>query len=113
MGSDTLGYDLWDLVQHDEEGRLNETHITQPALLTASVAIWRVLQEQGLQVDYLAGHSLGEYSAQIAESIDALKELMDAGTQVFLTYPNNDAGGKRIVEALTTFAAEYNKVRLI
>lgn len=63
--SDTLGYDLWDLVQHDEEGRLNETHITQPALLTASVAIWRVLQEQGLQVDYLAGHSLGEYSALV------------------------------------------------
>ena len=63
--SDALGYDLWDLVQHDEEGRLNETHITQPALLTASVAIWRVLQEQGLQVDYLAGHSLGEYSALV------------------------------------------------
>lgn len=63
--SDTLGYDLWDLVQHDEEGRLNETHITQPALLTASVATWRVLQEQGLQVDYLAGHSLGEYSALV------------------------------------------------
>lgn len=63
--SDALGYDLWELVQHDEEGRLNETHITQPALLTASVAIWRILQEQGLQVDYLAGHSLGEYSALV------------------------------------------------
>ena len=52
-------------------------------------------------------------NAQIAESIDALKELMDAGTQVFLTYPNNDAGGKRIVEALTTFATEYKEARLI
>ncbi len=63
--SDALGYDLWDLVQNDAEGRLNETHITQPALLTASVAIWRVLQEKGIQADYLAGHSLGEYSALV------------------------------------------------
>lgn len=63
--SDALGYDLWDLVQNDAEGRLNETHITQPALLTASVAIWRVLQEKGVQADYLAGHSLGEYSALV------------------------------------------------
>ncbi|WP_414830675.1 ACP S-malonyltransferase [Alteromonas sp. H39] len=63
--SDALGYDLWDVVQHDKEGRLNETHITQPALLTASVAIWRILQEKGLQADYLAGHSLGEYSALV------------------------------------------------
>ncbi len=61
--SDVLGYDLWDLVQNDTDGKLNETHITQPALLTASVATWRVLREQGLDVDYLAGHSLGEYSA--------------------------------------------------
>ena len=39
--SDALGYDLWDLVQNDADGKLNETHITQPALLAASVAIWR------------------------------------------------------------------------
>lgn len=51
--------------------------------------------------------------AQIAASMNALKELVDAGSQVFLTYPNNDAGGKRIVEALTTFAVKYNEVRLI
>ena len=63
--SDVLGYDLWDLVQNDTDGKLNETHITQPALLTASVATWRVLREQGLDVDYLAGHSLGEYSALV------------------------------------------------
>lgn len=63
--SDALGYDLWDVVQNDADGRLNETHITQPALLTASVAIWRVLKEKGLQADYLAGHSLGEYSALV------------------------------------------------
>jgi [acyl-carrier-protein] S-malonyltransferase len=63
--SHVLGYDLWDVVQHDAEGKLNETHITQPALLTASVAVWRVLREQGIEADYLAGHSLGEYSAMV------------------------------------------------
>ncbi|MEW9798699.1 ACP S-malonyltransferase [Alteromonas sp. CYL-A6] len=69
--SSVLGYDLWDLVQNDPDNTLNETHITQPALLTASVAIWRVLQSKGLQVDYLAGHSLGEYSALVcAGAID-------------------------------------------
>ena len=61
--SDALGYDLWSLVQNDSDGQLNETHITQPALLAASVATWRVIREQGIEVDYLAGHSLGEYSA--------------------------------------------------
>ncbi|MCQ8847122.1 ACP S-malonyltransferase [Alteromonas stellipolaris] len=63
--SDVLGYDLWDLVQNDADGKLNETHITQPALLAASVATWRILEAQGIEVSYLAGHSLGEYSALV------------------------------------------------
>lgn len=63
--SDVLGYDLWDLVQNDTDGKLNETHITQPALLAASVATWRILEAQGIEVSYLAGHSLGEYSALV------------------------------------------------
>ena len=65
QASDALGYDLWELVQNDANGQLNETHITQPALLTASVAVWRVLQQCNLNVSYLAGHSLGEYSALV------------------------------------------------
>ena len=81
--SEVLEYDLWDLVQSDEDGRLNETHITQPALLTASVAIWRVLQENGLQADYLAGHSLGEYSALVCggamDFTDAVKLVESRG----------------------------------
>jgi [acyl-carrier-protein] S-malonyltransferase len=66
QASEVLGYDLWQLVQHDEEGQLNQTHITQPALLTASVALWRLwLQQGGLMPSVLAGHSLGEYSALV------------------------------------------------
>ena len=66
QASEVLGYDLWQLVQHDEEGQLNQTHITQPALLTASVALWRLWLQQGcLMPSVLAGHSLGEYSALV------------------------------------------------
>ena len=66
QASEVLGYDLWDLVQHDKDGDLNQTHITQPALLTASVALWRLwLNQGGIAPSVLAGHSLGEYSALV------------------------------------------------
>jgi [acyl-carrier-protein] S-malonyltransferase len=66
QASEVLGYDLWDLVQHDKDGELNQTHITQPALLTASVALWRLwLHQGGITPSILAGHSLGEYSALV------------------------------------------------
>ncbi|MBT0586436.1 ACP S-malonyltransferase [Alteromonas oceanisediminis] len=82
--SDSLGYDLWTLVQQDAD-KLNQTHITQPALLTASVALWRVFQEQGAaKPEYLAGHSLGEYSALVCagalDLADAVK-LVEARGQ--------------------------------
>jgi len=64
--SDVLGYDLWQLVQNGPEDKLNETQNTQPALLTAGVATWRVWNEkQGAQPVIMAGHSLGEYSALV------------------------------------------------
>lgn len=79
--SEVLGYDLWDLVQNDDQGQLNQTHITQPALLTASVALWRLWNERnGAQPAYMAGHSLGEYSALVcaqampfADAVDLVK----------------------------------------
>lgn len=65
QASEALGYDLWDVVQSDPDSKLNETQVTQPALLTASVAIYRLLAEQGIAPEYMAGHSLGEYSALV------------------------------------------------
>lgn len=65
QASEALGYDLWDVVQNDPDSKLNETQVTQPALLTASVAIYRLLAEQGIAPEYMAGHSLGEYSALV------------------------------------------------
>ncbi|WP_160287701.1 ACP S-malonyltransferase [Pseudomonas knackmussii] len=65
--SDALGYDLWALVQEGPEERLNQTDKTQPAILTASIALWRLWQSQGgVLPAYVAGHSLGEYSALVA-----------------------------------------------
>lgn len=65
--SAALGYGLWALVQEGPEERLNQTDKTQPAILTASIALWRLwLAEGGVQPAYVAGHSLGEYSALVA-----------------------------------------------
>jgi [acyl-carrier-protein] S-malonyltransferase len=65
--SEVLGYDLWDLVTSGPEAALNQTERTQPAMLAAGIAIWRVWQSlTNIQPDYLAGHSLGEYSALVA-----------------------------------------------
>ncbi len=64
--STALGYDLWHLVQEGPAETLNQTDKTQPALLAASVAIWRVWKElEGARPDWVAGHSLGEYSALV------------------------------------------------
>jgi [acyl-carrier-protein] S-malonyltransferase len=75
--SAALGYDLWALTANGPETDLNETHRTQPALLTASVAIWRLWQQQGgITPIYLAGHSLGEYSALVCAQVLSLGEAV-------------------------------------
>lgn len=64
--ADAIGYDLWQVVQEGPAEALNATACTQPALLTSSVAIWRVWQElEGPRPSAMAGHSLGEYSALV------------------------------------------------
>lgn len=64
--SDILGYDLYQLVMDGPAERLGETVITQPAMLTAGYAAWRVWQTAGGKVPTLmAGHSLGEYTALV------------------------------------------------
>ncbi|ABP80273.1 ACP S-malonyltransferase [Stutzerimonas stutzeri] len=65
--SAALGYDLWALTQQGSEEQLNQTDKTQPAILAASVALWRLWQaEGGPRPAFVAGHSLGEYSALVA-----------------------------------------------
>ena len=78
-----LGYKLSQLCWEGPEEKLKLTEITQPAILTASIAAWRVLQEKGLKPDYVAGHSLGEYSAHVAAGTlsfaDAVRTVRNRG----------------------------------
>lgn len=75
--SSALGYNLWELVQQGPAEELNKTWQTQPALLAASVAIWRVWQQSnGAKPAYLAGHSLGEYSALVCAGVLDFKQAI-------------------------------------
>jgi len=75
--SAALGYDLRQLVSQGPEADLNETHRTQAALLTASVAVYRLWQQQGgVTPAYFAGHSLGEYSALVCAGALSLADAV-------------------------------------
>jgi [acyl-carrier-protein] S-malonyltransferase len=68
--SGALGYDLWALIQDGPAEALNSTDKTQPALLASGVALWRLWQQRGgVRPDFLAGHSLGEYTALVCAGV--------------------------------------------
>ena len=95
--SDALGYDLWALTQQGPEEQLNQTDKTQPAILTASVALWRLwLSESALRPAYVAGHSLGEYSALVAAGSltlsDAVKLVERRGQLMQQAVPAGQGG---------------------
>lgn len=82
--SDAVGYDVWKLVQEGEQEQLNLTEITQPVLLTSSVALWRTwINLQGANPIAMAGHSLGEFSALVCAGAlgftDAVKLVKQRG----------------------------------
>lgn len=73
--SAALGKDLWALAQHGPEAEMNATEHTQPLLLTAGIAVWRAWQHAGGPApSYLAGHSLGEYTALVAADVLSLAD---------------------------------------
>jgi [acyl-carrier-protein] S-malonyltransferase len=80
---EALGYKLSQLCFEGPEEKLRMTEITQPAILTASVSAWRVLQEKGVSPSFVAGHSLGEYSAHVAAGTlnfsDAVRTVRNRG----------------------------------
>ncbi|MTC91349.1 ACP S-malonyltransferase [Streptococcus uberis] len=99
-----LGYDLRLLIDTDEE-KLNRTRYTQPAILTTSVAIFKVLQSHGLYPDLVAGLSLGEYSALVASGAlsfdDALQLVAKRGQFMEDAAP---AGSGKMIAVLNTDA---------
>ncbi len=95
--SEALGYDLWALTQQGPEEQLNQTDKTQPAILTASVALWRLWQaENGAKPAFVAGHSLGEYSALVAAGsiafADAVKLVERRGQLMQQAVPAGQGG---------------------
>ena len=75
--STVLGYDLWDLVRNGPEDQLNSTRITQPAMLAAGVAVWRVwCAASPIRPGWMAGHSLGEYTALVCAEALAFEDAV-------------------------------------
>ncbi|MCF6253239.1 MAG: ACP S-malonyltransferase [Thiomicrorhabdus sp.] len=73
--SSVLGYDLWDVIQNDADGKLNQTDVTQPAMLASGIAVYRTLKAQTpCNPAFMAGHSLGEYTALVASGVMTLAQ---------------------------------------
>jgi [acyl-carrier-protein] S-malonyltransferase len=70
VASNVLGYDLWELAQSGTQEQINLTETTQPLLLTASIALWKLWRDKGgIDPSHLAGHSLGEWSALVCADV--------------------------------------------
>ncbi|QXT27066.1 ACP S-malonyltransferase [Streptococcus suis] len=102
QASQILGYDIRDLIDNQED-KLHQTRYTQPAILTTSVAIFRLLEEEGIQPDMVAGLSLGEYSALVASGAltfeDAIALIVKRGEYMETAAP---AGTGKMVAVLNT-----------
>ncbi|MGT2933874.1 ACP S-malonyltransferase [Streptococcus catagoni] len=105
QASQVLGYDLRFLIDHDQE-KLNQTRYTQPAILTTSIAIYRLLKSHKFHADYVAGLSLGEYSALVASGAidfkDALSLVAKRGQLMEEAAPR---GSGKMVAVLNTEAS--------
>jgi [acyl-carrier-protein] S-malonyltransferase len=93
--SSVLGYDLWQLCQRGEQEQINQTEVTQPLMLAASVALWRVWQQKGgAQPAQMAGHSLGEWSALVCSGVvefaDAVNLVRNRGAFMQETVPKGE-----------------------
>jgi [acyl-carrier-protein] S-malonyltransferase len=106
-----LGYKLSQLCWEGPEDKLKLTEITQPAILTVSVAAFRVLREKGLEPKFVAGHSLGEYSAHVAAGTlvfeDAVRIVRNRGKYMQEAVP---VGQGAMAAVLNLPLAELHKV---
>ncbi|MBT5030946.1 MAG: ACP S-malonyltransferase [Proteobacteria bacterium] len=100
--SDALAYDLWDLCQNDPNEQLSQTEFTQPALLAAGVAVWKVwLAETGLKPASMAGHSLAEFTAFVCAGAlpfsEAVKLVRDRGVYMQQAVPQGVGGMAAVI----------------
>ena len=123
--SQALGYDLWKLVTEGPVEELNQTERTQPAMLAAGIAVWRVWQSvSDISPNYLAGHSLGEYSALVASGAldfaDAIKLVELRGQYMQQAVPAGEGAMAAIlgldddtVKAVCEQASEHGVVEAV
>lgn len=109
QASEALKFDLWALVQGGPAERLNQTQNTQPAMLAAGVAVWRVWRAQnGARPMQMAGHSLGEYSALVCagalDFTEAVHLVADRGRFMQEAVPQGE-GGMAAIMGLSEEAA--------
>jgi len=77
QASDILAFDLWGLVENGPDTNLNQTENTQPAMLAAGVAFWRVwCEKSAIRPAWMAGHSLGEYTALVCSGAIAFEDAV-------------------------------------
>ncbi|WMY97705.1 MAG: ACP S-malonyltransferase [Arsenophonus sp.] len=100
--SDILGYDLWNFLQNASETELNKTSKTQPIVLSTSVSIFRIWQEiNGKMPQFMAGHSLGEYSALVCSGVldfqEAIKLVELRGKLMQKVFPKGKGGMYAII----------------
>jgi [acyl-carrier-protein] S-malonyltransferase len=119
---DALGFALSKVIFDGPDEDLRLTENTQPAILTVSVAAWRVLREQGVEPALTAGHSLGEWSAHVAagtlEFVDTVRAVKARGRAMQLAVPAGEGamaavlalGANQVVEACREASAEAGKV---
>lgn len=102
QASEILGYDLWDIVCNGPEEKLNQTEITQPAMLAADVSVMRIMKELCMTTPYaLAGHSLGEYAALVGANVldyqDAIKLVAERGRLMQNAVPEGEGAMAAII----------------
>lgn len=100
--SEALGYDVWATVKEGPQEKLNLTEITQPVLLTCSIALWRIWQDKnGATPALLAGHSLGEWTALVAAGAvkfeDAVKLVRSRGQYMQEAVPQGEGAMAAII----------------
>ncbi|MGY5487310.1 ACP S-malonyltransferase [Paenibacillus sp. ALE2] len=98
-----LGFALSTLIFEGPDTALKQTSNTQPALLTASIALYEAFKEKGIRPDYVAGHSLGEYSALVASGVltfeDAVETVRARGQFMEQAIPDGQGGMAAVLGA--------------
>ncbi len=110
QADEALGFKLSDIIFNGPDDLLKQTVNTQPALLTVSVALLKALEGRGLKADYVAGHSLGEYSALVAADVlsfeDAVRTVRARGEFMEQAVPSGQGAMAAVLGAERSVLSE-------